>query len=253
MEDYKMIKNVIITGATTGIGKATAIRFAKEGYRVIITSRSQERGQSFAEELTSQGYQAVSYQVDVVKADEVKELIEDVVKQYGTLDVLVNNSGIAGEYAFFSETSENNMREMVEVNLMGVYYGMRYAIQEMKKVGKGNIVNLASIAGLNGIEGAGEYGATKHAVVGMTKGAAVEHGPNGIRVNAVAPTAVMTDILQNAIDAGYPVEEDMLSKQPLKRIGQVEDIANAIYFLASDEAALITGVTLPVDAGFTAK
>lgn len=248
-----MFKNVIITGATTGIGRATAIRFAKEGYRVIITSRNQERGQTFAEELTARGYQAVGYQVDVAKADEVKALIEDVVEKYGILDVLVNNSGIAGEFAFFAETSEYNMRDMVEVNLMGVYYGMRYAIQEMKKVGRGNIVNLASIAGLNGVEGAGEYGATKHAVVGMTKGAAVEHGPNGIRVNAVAPTAVMTAILQNAIDAGYSPDKEMMARQPLKRIGQVDDIANAIYFLASDEASLITGVTLPVDAGFTAK
>lgn len=248
-----MIKNVIITGATTGIGKATATRFAKEGYRVIIASRSQERGQAFAHELTEQGYQAVSYQVDVVKAEEVKAMIEDVVTKYGTLDVLVNNSAIAGEFAFFAETSESNMREMVEVNLMGVYYGMRYAIQEMKKVGKGSIVNLASIAGLNGVEFAGEYGATKHAVVGMTKGAAVEHGPNGIRVNAVAPTAIMTEILQTAIDAGYEPDKEMLARQPLKRIGQVEDIANAIYFLASDEASLITGVTLPVDAGYSAK
>lgn len=150
--------------------------------------------------------------VDATKEEEVKNLIKTIVDTYGKLDVLVNNSAIAGEAKYFAQTSPNNMRNMVETNIMGVYYGMRYALLEMLKVGSGSIVNLASIAGLNGIPFAGEYGATKHAVVGMTKGAAIEYATSGIRINAVAPGAILTDILKEAIESGAVTKETLEEK-----------------------------------------
>ena len=249
-----MNKTVIITGGTSGIGKATALRFAREGYHVVTTSRSEEKKERFLKEFSDLGYEATVYNVDVTDEAQVEQLIQDTVAKYGHLDVMVNNSGIAGEPQIFGQTSKDNMRNMVEVNLMGVYYGMRYALLQMlKQEQKGKIVNLASIAGLNGIQLAGEYGATKHAVVGMTRGAAVEYATTGIRINAVAPGAVLTEILDDVIASGQLTKEDLGAIHPMKRPGTVEDIANAIYFLASDECPFMTGAILPVDGGYDAN
>lgn len=245
-------QTVIITGGTTGIGRATVEKFAQHGYNVVVTSLSAERGQAFEHEMKAKGYRVECRQVQITDESQVEALIKDVVAKYGKLDVLVNNAGIAGEPKYFAQTSKDNMRNMIEVNVMGVYYGMRYAILEMLKTGGGKIVNLASIAGLNGIALAGEYAATKHAVVGMTKGAAIEYATQNIRVNAVAPGAVLTEILDDVIKSGTMSEEDLGAIHPMKRPGKVEEIANAIYFLASDEAPFMTGVVLPVDGGFSA-
>lgn len=248
-----MSKIVIITGGTKGIGKATAIAFAKKGYQVVVTSRDIERGNAFEAGMKNLGYSVECRQVDVINEDEVENLINDVVKKYGKLDVMVNNAGIAGEPKIFAETSKNNMRNMVETNIMGLYYGMRYSILAMLKTGGGSIVNLASIAGLNGLVYAGEYGATKHAVVGMTKGAAVEYATKGIRINAVAPGAVLTEILDDVIASGAMTKDDLGAIHPMKRPGTVEDIANAIVFLAGDDCPFMTGVVLPVDGGYNAQ
>ncbi|WP_321424176.1 SDR family oxidoreductase [uncultured Bacteroides sp.] len=249
-----MNKTVIITGGTTGIGKATALKFAKNGYNIVTTSRNDEKIKKFLEEFKQAGYEATVYNVDVTKEEQVEKLIADTVAKFGSIDVIVNNSGIAGEPKFFAQTSKDNMRNMVETNVMGLYYGMRYGILQMlKQENKGTIVNLASIAGLNGIEYAGEYGATKHAVVGMTKGAAIEYATSGIRINAVAPGAILTDILNDVIASGQLTAEDLGSIHPMKRPGTVEDIANAIYFLASDECPFMTGVILLVDGGYSAR
>ena len=243
-----MNKTVIITGGTSGIGKATALRFAREGYHVVTTSRSEEKKERFLKEFSDLGYEATVYNVDVTDEAQVEQLIQDTVAKYGRLDVMVNNSGIAGEPQIFGQTSKDNMRNMVEVNLMGVYYGMRYALLQMlNQEQKGKIVNLASIVGLNGIQLAGEYGATKQSVVGMTRGAAVEYATTGIRINAVAPGAVLTEILDDVIASGQLTKEDLGAIHPMKRPCTVEDIANAIYFLASDECPFMTGAILPVD------
>lgn len=247
-----MTQTIIITGGTTGIGRATVEKFAQNGHNVIVTSRSAERGQAFENEMKAKGYRVECRQVQITDENQVEALIKDVVAKYGKLDVLVNNAGIAGEPKYFAQTSKDNMRNMIEVNVMGVYYGMRYAILEMLKTGGGKIVNLASIAGLNGIPLAGEYAATKHAVVGMTRGAAVEYATQNIRINAVAPGAVLTEILDDVIKSGAMTEADLGAIHPMKRPGKVEEIANAIYFLASDEAPFMTGVVLPVDGGFDA-
>ncbi|TDQ25752.1 SDR family NAD(P)-dependent oxidoreductase [Tenacibaculum caenipelagi] len=249
-----MSKTVIITGGTAGIGKATALKFAENGYNIVTTSRSNEKAKKFLDEFKQAGYEATVYNVDVTKEEQVEKLISDTVEKYGSVDVLVNNSAIAGEPKIFAQTSKNNMRNMVETNVMGLYYGMRYGILQMlKQEKKGNIVNLASIAGLNGVEYAGEYGATKHAVVGMTKGAAVEYATSGIRINAVAPGAILTDILNDVIASGQLTKEGLGNIHPMKRPGTVEDIANGIFFLASDECPFMTGTILNIDGGYNAK
>lgn len=248
-----MTKTVLITGGTTGIGKCTAYKFGHNGFNVAFTSRNVERGISFGEELRANGIEATYFPLDVTDEVCVMATINEVVERYGALDTLVNNAGIAGETKLLADNSTENFCEMIETNVMGVYYGMKYAIRYFLTVGGGKIVNLASIAGLNGIPYATQYGATKHAVVGLTKGAAVEYASKNIRINAVAPCAVKTDILLAAIKSGAYNEATMGAMNPINRMGRPEEIANAIYFLSGDDATLINGTVLSVDGGFNAK
>lgn len=249
-----MNKTVIITGATKGIGKATAIAFGNKGYNVVVTSRNSEREQEILSELSKTGANASFYTLDVTNEQAVAKLVDDVVAKYGKLDAIVNNAGIAGEQAgFLADATAENLNNVMNTNVNGVFYGMKYGIKAMLKTGGGAVVNLASIAGLNGIYYSAQYCASKHAVVGLTKAAGVEYATQGIRVNAVAPGAIKTDILQNAIDAGSYSEETIAAIHPMKRMGTVEDIANAITFLASDDCPFMTGEVLSVDGGYNAN
>jgi len=248
-----MAKTILITGGTTGIGRCTAYKFGRNGYNVAFTSRSEERGKKFETELREAGIEASFFQLDVTDEAAVKATIDGVVARYGAMQTIVNNAGIAGETKLLADNSTDNFREMIETNVMGLYYGMKYAIRYYLTVGGGRIVNLASIAGLNGIPYAVQYCATKHAVVGLTKGAAVEYASKNIRVNAVAPCAVKTDILRTAIESGTYDEASMGAMNPINRMGEPDEIAGAIYFLASDDASLVNGAILCADGGFSAS
>ncbi len=248
-----MKKVVIVTGGSTGIGKATAIKFAKEGYNVVISGRNKVRGNQVAQEISSDTAQCIFIQTDVCNEEEVENLIDETVKKFGQLDVIVNNAGIAGaQEGFLGDSTTDNFKNLLDTNVLGVFYGMKFAIQAMSKTGGGSIVNLASIAGLNGILYTAQYCASKHAVVGLTKGAAVEYATQGIRVNAIAPGAIKTDILQAVIDAGTYTEESIGAIHPMKRMGTTEDIANGIFYLASDQSPFMTGTILSVDGGYNA-
>lgn len=168
-----MAKTILITGGTTGIGRCTAYKFGRNGYNMAFTSRNEERGKKFEAELREAGIEASFFQLDVTDEAAVKATIDGVVARYGAMQTIVNNAGIAGETKLLADNSTDNFREMIETNVMGLYYGMKYAIRHYLTVGGGRIVNLASIAGLNGIPYAVQYCATKHAVVGLTKGVAV--------------------------------------------------------------------------------
>lgn len=246
-------KTVIITGGTTGIGKATAIKFAENGYNVVITSRDSKKESSIKKEFQEKGFEVDFKVLDVRNEKNVENLIKETVAKYGKLDVMVNNSGISLGNAILAETESEDLKKMLETNVMGVYYGMKYAIKEMLKTNGGAIVNLASIAGLNGLYATAQYCATKHAVVGLTKGAAIDYAQSGIRINAVAPGAIKTDILQNAIDAGTYDVSGIEAIHPMNRLGRVEDIANGIFFLASPENEFLTGTILNIDGGYNAK
>jgi NAD(P)-dependent dehydrogenase (short-subunit alcohol dehydrogenase family) len=248
-----MKKTVIITGATTGIGKATAIAFGKKGYNVVVTGRNEARGQEALKEIKETGATADFMILDVRNEEDVEQLIDKVVAKFGSLDVMVPNAGISGESFLLADTHTQNLVDLFETNIKGVYLCMKYATKAMLKNGKGSIVNLASIAGLNGILYNTQYCASKHAVVGMTKAAAVEYAAKGIRFNAVAPGAIKTDILNNAINAGTFSEEAIAGMHPMNRMGTSEDIANAIVYLASDESPFMTGSILSVDGGYNAR
>ena len=192
---------------------------------------------------------------DVTDEGAVKGLIDRIVSELGRLDMAVNNAGVSNETATVVQSSSKNYREMVDTNIMGVYLLMKYEIAQMQKQGKGSIVNLASIAGLNGIPYAGPYASTKHAVVGLTKSAALDHARDGVRVNGVAPGAIKTDILAKQLEGGDPNynEASISAMHPMNRLGRPEEIANGISFLLSDEASFVTGHVLNIDGGFQAK
>lgn len=249
-----MKRTIVITGSTSGIGKQTALAFAKLGDNVVVSGRREAEGQAVVNEIKALGADAIFVKMDITQENEVKALIEKAVARFGKIDVIVNNSGIAGrENLPLHQHSNENFREILEVNVMGTFWGMKYAIAAMLKTGGGVVVNLASIAGLNGIPNTSQYSATKHAVVGLTKSAALDYATQGIRVNAVAPGAIKTDILQNAIDAGVFPEDVIAQMHPMQKMGDTGSIANAIVFLASPDVPFVTGTILNVDGGFCAK
>jgi len=246
-----MDKVVLVTGGAAGIGRATALRFAGEGAKVVICDLSEAAGQSTAAEL---GPEAAFYRVNVTNQAEVRQWVADVIARYGRIDVLVNNAGIVrdGQLVKFKDgelagqMSELDFDLVIGVNLKGVFNCAQAVAPYMIKQGGGVILNASSVVGLDGNFGQTNYVATKSAVVGMTKVWARELGKYGIRVNAVAPGFTATEILSAMPEK---VIAGMKARTPLGRMGQPEDIANAYLFLASDEASFITGETLRVDGG----
>ncbi|SFN07690.1 NAD(P)-dependent dehydrogenase, short-chain alcohol dehydrogenase family [Algoriella xinjiangensis] len=248
-----MNKTVIITGGTTGIGKATALHFAKNDYNVVVTSRDAKKETEIVSEFKHNGLEVTFFPLDVTNEEQVASVISKTVEKFGKLDSIVNNSGISLGGAELADTNSDDLKQMLDTNVMGVYYGMKYAIKAMLKTGGGTVVNLASIAGINGLYATAQYNASKHAVVGLTKGAAIDYATQGIRINAVAPGAIKTSVFQSALDAGTYTEESIASIHPMNKLGEVEDIAKAIYFLASDENTFMTGTILNIDGGYNAK
>ena len=243
----------LITGGATGIGKAAAMNLVARGTTVVITGRRQDLGESAVAEIAAAsqcGAQVRFIRNDVSDEQAVKTMIDGIVAEFGRLDMAVNNAGIFNEYTSLDQSGTQNFRDMLEINVMGLYFCMKYEIAQMLKQGKGSIVNLASIAGLNGIPWGGTYAATKHAVVGLTKSSALDHAAQGIRVNAVAPGAIRTDIIAEQLNNNLAELEAM---HPMQRVGNPAEVANAIGWLLSDEASFVTGHILNVDGGYQAK
>nr|WP_315188637.1 glucose 1-dehydrogenase [uncultured Albidiferax sp.] len=251
-------KIALITGGATGIGKAVAMQLAARGTTVIMSGRRAETGAAAVAEVQAvaqNGAQVRFVQNDVTDEAQVQSMVEGIVAEFGRLDMAVNNAGLSNETGTLVQSSSDNYRAMVDTNVMGVYFSMRHELTQMLKQGRGAIVNLASIAGLNGIAWAGPYGSTKHAVVGLTKSSALDHATQGIRVNAVAPGAIKTDIIAAQLGGGDPNynEASIAAMHPMNRLGEPEEVANAICWLLSDEASFVTGHVLNVDGGFQAK
>ncbi|WP_260287761.1 SDR family NAD(P)-dependent oxidoreductase [Peribacillus aracenensis] len=247
-------KVALITGATGGIGKETALTLAERGVKVVISGRRRELGNQVVDEIIVKGGEALFVTSDIGNEQEVQELIKKTVSHFGKLDILVNNAGIYLETVPVAQADGELFEKMLQTNVMGVFYTMKYAIQQMQEQGHGGaIVNLASTAGLNGIPYGGPYAATKHAVVGLTKSAAIEYAPENIRVNAVAPGAIKTDSIAQFIEQGTYDENMIIQMHPMMRMGRPQEIADAIVWLSSDEASFATGTILNVDGGFTAK
>jgi len=246
---------VVVTGAGSGIGKATALAFGREGAKVVAADVNAASAQATADQIKGAGGQAESFQVDVSVAADVERMVTTTVERFGRLDVLVNNAGVVF-LLHLTEVPEEGWDWMMSINLKGVFLGCKYAIPQMIRQGKGAIVNMASIAGLRGFSSHTAYGAAKGGVVQLTKALAVESARKGVRVNCVCPATIDTPMLDK--DAGRKVPDKATFMQmaakgcPMGRIGRPEEVAAAILFLASDEASYITGVALPVDGGIWA-
>jgi NAD(P)-dependent dehydrogenase (short-subunit alcohol dehydrogenase family) len=244
-------KSVLVTGGGAGMGEAIVKRFVEEGARVLITDINVDLGQAVAKQ-----HDMPFARIDVGDPASVESAVGAAVKAFGRLDVMVNNAGINSQVAPIHESSQENWDRVIRVNLSGVYYGMKYALQQFVPQKSGVIVSMASINGLVGCFGGPPYGAAKAGVAQLTREAAIEYAKLGIRANAVAPTAVWTPMNIKAGEDFGDVEalEEALNKlNPLPGMPSPDDIAAAIVFLASDDARFITGVTLPVDGGYTAQ
>ncbi|GBD13188.1 Dihydroanticapsin 7-dehydrogenase [bacterium HR24] len=250
-------KVAIVTGAASGIGRATAVLFGQEGARVMCADLNGEGARAAAEAVAAQGGEAAWTQVDVSREEDVQRMVQETVQRFGRLDILFNNAGVELA-APVTQVPEERWDWLLDINLKGVYLGCKHAIPEMLKVGGGAIVNTASGAGLMGIAGLSTYCASKGGVVLLTKSLAVEWAAQGIRVNAVCPGVIRTPMVERGLRTlgGTADPEEAWRRlglvHPIGRVGQPEEVARAVLFLASDEASFITGVALPVDGGWAA-
>lgn len=251
MENSFKNKVAIVTGGSSGIGRATALAFVKKGVKVVIADWKEN--QETMDLIENLGGEAIFVKCDVSKAADVKELVEKTIATYGRLDYAFNNAGIEGTSAPVQDCTEENWDKTIGVNLKGVWLCMKYEIPEMIKQGKGVIVNTSSVAGLVGFQGLPAYVASKHGIIGLTKTAALECAKLGVRVNAVCPGVIQTSMIDRLTGNKKEAIEQFTGLEPVGRLGQPEEIANAVIWLCSDEASFVTGVAMPVDGGFVAQ
>ncbi|MGH2597781.1 MAG: SDR family NAD(P)-dependent oxidoreductase [Dehalococcoidia bacterium] len=247
-------KVAVITGAGSGMGRATALLFAREGAAVLVADVNERGGEETVERIAAEGGRAAFLRTDVASSEDVHAMLHDALDRFGALDVLFNNAGIAGESGRLAEQSEASWQRVLDINLTGVYLGMRHAIPVMLERGGGSIISTASVAGMVGFAGAAAYCAAKAGVISLTRVAAVEYARWNIRVNCICPGVVETPLLAEIY--GGDVEADrprLLRRQPLPRFGTPEDIAQMALYLASDESAYVTGAAMVVDGGYTAR
>lgn len=253
---------IVITGGSSGIGKATALAFAKEGAKVAIASRNIEQGKATLQELKVIGTKALFIQTDIRKEAEVENLINKTVETFGSLDYAFNNAGTLGMLGDVRDDSSENWNQIMETNLKGIWLSMKYEINQMLKQGHGAIVNNASIAGLIGSRNAGVenikpqrnvafYCASKHGVIGLTKSLALEYAQSGIRINAICPAGVETEMFKRLVGDSEDTKAKIAAAHPIGRISQPKEIADAVLWLCSDTASFVLGHSLVLDGGLT--
>jgi len=243
-------KVVVISGAGSGIGAATARLLAFKGARVTLADINLKNAEKVAEEIVKAGGTAVAHQTDITQFSQVEELISRTVAAYNQLDVMVNNAGIGGQHQRkTAEHTHEDWHNVIAVNQTGVFYSMQLALRQMMKQGHGNIINVASLAGLKPSGYNLSYSASKYAVVGMTKSAALEYGRKNIRINAVCPGYTHTALLEKLVSSKPEMDETLKKLIPMDRFGEPDEIAEAIAWLASDNSKYITGQTLTLDGG----
>jgi NAD(P)-dependent dehydrogenase (short-subunit alcohol dehydrogenase family) len=245
-------KTALITGAGSGLGRATALLFAKNNANVMVSDVNIMGGDETVNLIRNQGGIAKFIACNVTIEKEVNSLVENTAKEFGQIDFAVNNAGIGGKWLPTHKYPTDNFREVIEVNTMGVFYCMRAELNLMLKQGFGSIVNVASVAGLNGFPNNLAYDASKHAVVGLTKTAGLEYAKQGIRVNAVCPVFTITPMVKQIFTLDATMEEKLQNSIPMKRYGKAEEVADTIVYLCSDAASFITAHAMPIDGGMTA-
>lgn len=242
-------KTVIITGGGSGFGREVALKLAKKGTNVSVVDISKEHGEETVRLCKELGCDAIFIQADVSKVEEVKSYVSQTIDHFGKIDLFFNNAGISGSGVRTIECSVEEFDAIVDVNLKGVFYGLKYVVSEMLKTGGGIIVNTASLGGLVGMPTLGAYSATKHAVVGLTKTIAGEYGREKIRINAIAPGTNETPMVKS-----FPKEaiKAMAEEVPIGRLGQPHEVADVVCFLLSEESSYIHGATISIDGGVAA-
>jgi NAD(P)-dependent dehydrogenase (short-subunit alcohol dehydrogenase family) len=243
---------VLITGGLTGIGRATALAFADEGAQVVVSGRRDDEGQKLAAEIREKGGEAEYVHADVRREQEVRNLVDKTVERYGRLDVAVNAAGTEGAPGPVTEQTAESYAATFDTNVLGTLLSMKHELRVMLPQKRGSIVNISSTYGHTGAPGASVYSASKHAVEGLTKSAALETAGTGVRVNAIAPGPIETAML-NRFTKTEERKAGLASTVPLKRVGRPEEIAQAIVFISSDKASFITGASYLVDGGKTAQ
>jgi NAD(P)-dependent dehydrogenase (short-subunit alcohol dehydrogenase family) len=245
-------KVALITGAASGIGRATALAFAREGARVVCADRDIEGGEVTVETVAAAGGEASFVECDVTDESQVEAVINGVVEKHGRIDCAHNNAGITGAMGPIHQLDFDAWKNTLDVNLNGVFLCLKHELARMQQQGSGAIVNTASAGGLVGVPGLSPYCASKHAIIGLTKTAALENAAHGIRVNAVLPGSIDTPMLQGYMSMGPAVEKAIKAGQPGGRLGLPEEIAEAVVWLCSDRASFVTGSPMLVDGGAVA-
>lgn len=246
-------KVALITGAGSGIGRATSRIFAREGARLVLADVAETGGQETLRMVEDAGAKAIFVKTDVSKSRDVEAVVAKAVETFGRLDCAFNNAGIGGAGKLTHEYSEEEWNRVIAINLTGVWLCMKAEVTQMLKQSRGSIVNTSSIMGLTGAIRVPAYIAAKHGVAGLTKAAALEYGRHGIRINAVCPAPIYTPMLMSAFEKRPDIEQRYARSEPMKRLGQPEEVGEAVAWLCSDRASYVTGLPMPVDGGYMAQ
>jgi NAD(P)-dependent dehydrogenase (short-subunit alcohol dehydrogenase family) len=247
-------KVIMITGATSGLGKHAAVAFAAAGALVVAAGRREDEGARTLAAMEAAGGRGVFVPADVSRSSDVAAIVDTARREYGGLDLAYNVAGIAGEaWTKLADYDEGTWNDIIAINLSGMFLCMKHAIPAMLERGGGAIVNMSSVAGLGGTPGGAGYVASKHAIVGLTKAAALDYGDQNIRINALAPGVIYTEMLEWGISQTPGLEEDMRALHPIGRLGRMEEVTSAAMWLLSDEASFVTGTTVSVDGGYLAR
>ena len=245
-------KVILITGGTSGIGQAAAVAFAKQGAKVAISGRREQEGQKVVQLVQETGTDGLFVRCDVSNPADVEAMVRQVENTYGRLDFAFNNAGVAPKHAPLADQTEEEFDQTVAINLKGVWLCMKYEIPAILKAGGGAIVNNASMGGLVAFPGIAPYNATKHGVLGLTKSAALDYAKKGVRINAVCPGLIATDMLADMMGGWEAMQKASAEMQPIGRAGEPAEIASAVVWLCSPHASLVTGSHITLDGGMTA-
>ncbi len=248
-------KTALVTGGGSGIGRAASLAYAKDGARVVVADVNVEGGEETVQIIKEAGGEAILVHADVSNPEDTQAMVDQAVGAFGSLDCAFNNAGIGGgrDRLLTADYLEEDWDRVISINLKGVWLCMKAEIPQMLKQGGGAIVNTASIAGLVGLSGTVAYVAAKHGVTGLTKAAAMEYAKSGIRVNAVCPGYIETPLVQGIFDRVEGYRERVAARHPMDRLGEPEEIAQAVVWLSSDAASFVTGHNMPVDGGYMAQ
>ncbi|MFD2935727.1 SDR family NAD(P)-dependent oxidoreductase [Spirosoma flavum] len=243
-------KTALITGAASGIGKAIALLYGQHGANVMVSDIDEVQGQQVVEQITATGANARFFKADVSDSAQCRQLVQETVSAFGSLDIACNNAGIGGEMNLTADYSLEGWHQIINVNLNSVFFCLKYELEVMLTQGAGVIVNMASILGQVGTPGSPGYVTAKHGIIGLTQTAAIEYAPKGIRINAVGPGYIDTPLLSQL---STEVKEQLVSLHPIGRLGKAEEVAELVIWLSSAKASFVTGSYYPVDGGYLAK